>query len=274
MESERMDDLEALRTVERVRQRSAARGMAYEWVNLWFGALLGVYIGFLTTLTAIAEQPSVTQMLIGALVLHSAILEGARERSGLRRALRAGDITMLVLGIVLVLASLGLSIVVSLPAWWGAVIGVLGIAVFAGLPATRLRRMQRSGAASAQPVLSEWPTAQLSRPASTLTVATAALLGAIAIGQGEPGASLAVLGLVLVLLFVALAAKESPWSLARVGMEWGRRHWVAFAASVLLLFVDVALIALGGSQSPPLAFAIGAVVAAPLAVAALPRRTR
>ncbi|GMA27445.1 hypothetical protein [Arenivirga flava] len=274
MESERMDDLEALRTIERVRQRSSARGSAYEWVNVWFGVLLGLYIGLLTTLTAIAEDPAVTQMMIAALVLHSAILEGAREHSGVRRGLRAGDIIMLVASLVLIVSSLALSILVSLPAWSGAVVGAVGAAVFAAAPAVRLQRMQRSAAASGRTTTAEWPTEPLSRSARILTAAAAALLGAIAVGQGHPVASLGILLLVIVAMFVALAAKESPWSLARVGMEWGRGHWAAFGLSVLLLLGDVALIALAGPQTLPVALAIGVVVAAPVALSALPRRAR
>ncbi len=269
-----MDDLEALRTVERVRQRSTARGRAYEWVNLWFGALLGLYIGLMTTLTATAENPSVTQMMIAALVLHSAILEGAREHSGVRRGFRAGDIIMLIVSVTLILSSLALSILVALPAWSGAVVGALGAAVFSAAPAVRLRRMQRSAAASGRAAAAEWPSEPLSRSARVLTLAAAVLLGAIAVGQGHPVASLGVLMLVLVAMFVALAAKESPWSLARVGMEWGRGHWTAFGVSVLLLFGDVALIAFVGQQALPVALAIGIVVAMPVALGALPRRTR
>lgn len=274
MESERMDGLEALRTIDRVRQRSAARGRAYEWVNLWFGVLLGLYIGLLTTVTAIAEDPSVTQMMIAALVLHSAILEGACEHSGVRRGLRAGDIVMLVASVLVIVSSLALAILVPLQAWSGAVVGAVGAAVFAAAPAVRLRRMQRSAAVSGRTTTAEWPSEPLGPSARILTAAAAALLGAIAVGQGHPVASLGILLLVIVALFVALAAKESPWSLARVGMEWGRGHWAAFGLSAVLLFGDVALIALAGPQTLPVALAIGVVVAAPVALAALPRRAR
>ncbi len=269
-----MDDLEALRTVERVRQRSSARGRAYEWVNLWFGVLLGLCIGLLTSLAAVAEDPAATQMVIAALVLHAAILEGAREHSGVRRGLRAGDIVLLIAGVTLIVSSLALTMLVSLPPWSGLVVGAVGAVVLAAAPAVRLRRMRRSAVMSGRTAAAEWPSEPLSRPARVLTIAAAALLGAIAVGQGDPATSLGLLLLVIVAMFVALAAKETPWSLARVGMEWGRAHWAAFGVAVLLLLGDVALIALAGRRSLPVALAIGAVVAAPVLLTALPRRAR
>ncbi len=134
--------------------------------------------------------------------------------------------------------------------------------------------MRRSAVMSGRTAAAEWPSEPLSRPARVLTIAAAALLGAIALGQGDPATSLGLLLLVIVAMFVALAAKETPWSLARVGMEWGRRHWAAFGVAALLLFGDVALIALAGRQPLPVAVAIGVVVAAPVVLTALPRRAR
>jgi len=273
MESERMDDHDALRTVARMRLRSAASGRAFAWLNLWSGVMLGAYVGlFATILTSdhvdADSQPS--QMLLPVVLLHSAIVEGAKERAGIHRQLRAADIVVIVLASVIVVAILAVSFLGTPAPWFGLAAGAVGLLVCSAVPATRLLRIER--ARRGEPLAPDWPSSPLSRPVLALTLSAAVLLGMIALGQGGAIASLAILVAVVVLLFVALAAKETAWSLARAGLEWGRRHWAGFGASVLLLFGDVALVTFAGPQPLPIAAAVAALVAAPLAVSALPRR--
>jgi hypothetical protein len=273
MESERMDDHDALRAVARVRLRAAASGRAFAWLNLWSGVMLGAYIGLFTTITTVGPVPTdaqPSQMLLPVLLLHGAIVEGAKERAGIHRPLRAADIVMLVLAIAVVIALFAASLLGASAPWFGPAAGVIGLLVCSAVPLTRLLRIER--ARRGEPLAQDWPTAPLSRPALVLTLGAAALLGATVVGQGGAIASLAIIGAVLVLLFVALAAKETAWSPARAGLEWGRRQWAGFGVSVFLLFGDVALVAFAGPQPFPAAVALAALVAAPLALSALARR--
>ena len=268
-----MDDHDALRAVARMRLRTAASGRALAWLNLWSGVMLGAYVGLFATILTLdpidtGSQPS--QMLLPVVLLHSAIIEGAKERSGIHRQLRAADIVVVVLTIVIVVALFAVSFLAAPSPWFGLAAGVVGLLVCSAVPAARLLRIEH--ARRGEPVAPDWPTSPLSRPALVLTLSAAALLGMVALGQAGAIASLAIIGAVFILLFVALAAKETTWSLARAGLEWGRRHWSGFGASVLLLFGDVALVTFTGPQPLPIAATVAALVAAPLALSTLPRR--
>lgn len=269
-----MDGLEALRTVERVRQRSATRGRAFAWLNLWTGIMMGGYLALFAALVSLDATGDTGQMLLPAVLLHGSLIEGAKERAGVHRQLRAVDIVMLVLAVILIVAVMAVAIVATPPWWFAPVVGATGLLLFSAIPAARLARIERARSAAAPAPGDDWPVEPLGRPASCVTLGAAVILGAVAAGQGGPVISLAIIVVVFVLVVIALAAKETSWSLAGAGLAWGRRHWAGFGASVLLLFADIGVIASVGPQPLPVALAVGAVVAAPLTLSALPRRAR
>lgn len=272
-----MGDLDALKAIERMRRRTAASGRAFAWLNLGSAVLIAVYLGLFVTLFAIDTTESgsrVANLLLPTVLLHSAIVEGARERAGIHRRKDAADVVVLVLGLAFVLAIFALVIIgivddAPVPIWLGPVAGALAVPLLAGLPAVRLLRIERARAEADDDGQHAWPTGPLSRPARMLSLAVAGLLAVVVAAQGAAVTSLLTSVLVLVAVVVALAAQGSRWSLARAGVEWSRRHWSGFAGSVLLVFASAAVIVVTGEPSLPGTIGLGLLTAAPLTAAVL-----
>jgi hypothetical protein len=71
-------------------------------------------------------------------------------------------------------------------------------------------------------------------------------------------------------VLVFLVGWSAPWGLARVGSEWGPRLWLAFGATLALIFALVVLGTVPSWLTVPMALGAGVLIALPLTVTAFP----
>lgn len=269
MESERMDDHDALRAVATVRRRAAGRQRPLDWIGLWWAVFLGGYVTLFTVVLA-ADDPDIqvlNAIALPPIIIAGALLEGARARSGIRRQERAGFFVAMAIAVAVVLVAIGVTMFGEPPWWWPVVTGPLIGLLMGALPAARLLRSRGERTV--------WGAETLSRTGAVASVALAGFLGfsAAAGAFGHPVITMVVLTIVVLVAVASLVASSSRWGLESIGASWARRQWIGFALTVLVLYGG-ALPVTAASAHPLVAVAYGLAVAAPLALSALPRRDR
>ncbi|WP_040166586.1 hypothetical protein [Microbacterium gorillae] len=225
---------EQLRRLVTIRERSdVLRPVRTYWfLLLGLAVATAAYFGVWLTLAGTAVSMA---MIIVPFLLLMGLVEGARDRFGVRTRRRPVGWVLYGIGGVL---TIGLGVLkiqsVDYPSWLNVVGPILVFVALAivplrGLWATRGERR------------STWPVVELSRPVRVSTMLIGlAIGGVIAIDAASPvGASVALLPLLLTL--VLICAYTSPIGMRRVGYAWGGRQWSAFGCVVVVAFVAAIL---------------------------------
>lgn len=258
-----------LATAENTTQRAAqvAPSRAYSWFMLCSAALIAGFTAM--SLLAMGGRPveevatsSAASLAVLPIITFSGLVSGARERFGRRS--KASTATWVALSLLVVSfgAALGCTLAGLTYPWWLNLLAP--VAVFGALAWRPITRLSRDHGRIAEP----WPNLPLPAPARWVTVGIGLAFGAVVAVSTQPWYPLMQVPVFLVVVIV-IASFQAPWGLPRTGLAWGPIHWAAFAAVSMMVQTLVLLIARTDVVTAPLTIALGAIIAAVMAIAAL-----
>lgn len=265
-ESESGPAVAALAEHDRVAQRARASAVSREYALLLTGADALTVVYLATFLFAEVAAPGGAGRHVNALLVvmlvGSAAVGGAGERFSVRPRSRATELLAFVpfaAGFVLLMAFTLLD--VDFPAWAAALV----VALFAAaLALNRVRTWRHAVADDA----STWLAPILSVPARCTTTIVAVLFAAFAATTPWEFAPTFGALISLPVMMAMLLAWVTPFGAARLGYEWRRIHWLAFACASTAVFASVLLAATVPGYSWPASVALAVIGAAPLCASA------
>lgn len=273
MESESAAATAALDTMRAVRERAVGMSRPYAWIVLWGAVQMSSYLGLWLLIVhdgASTISSTTIGVLLPTVLLYSIFIHGARERFSSRT--RGSAAYVWVVSVVLV-AFFGVGGVAlfgpGYPWWVAVVIAVLAFAVLALQPVRLLSRP-----ASADGGVDPWLSEPLVAEPRTLTIVLGLYFGTATALVSVPIAGSLLMIATMFLFIVSISAPHARWSLAQVGYAWGRLHWFAYGATILLIYGVVIALWLAGSLPAGILIPCGVLVAAPLVVAAFLPRAR
>lgn len=268
MESE-ASATELLAQVDRARERAAAlparRAIARldVWESVGLAAFLAVFL--LAARGPSGEQGPPMGLLLIPAVMYGALAKGALARLGVRRRYgNAREWAMLALRMGVFVVAVAVVLNPEAPLAVQFALPLAGFALLA-LPSVIVLVRLRAGGGEGRSLRG---AGQPLRPAVRVTTILIGALGAVGvIAAPSPMASLTVMLLAFIPIFLAAVAEGSSWGFSSVGAAWGARQWAAFAIITAGQFAVALLVAY---ISPPTVtmIVIGAALVAVMVAAA------
>ena len=230
----------------------------YAILLLWSAVALAAYM----TAFILIFQPSLasgagsqyTSLLLVPVLVQSGLINGARERFGVR--MRGGGALFVALGVIVVIfivMVLAIFVGVTYPWWVSVVVGAVLLGLMGARPALVI--MQNGAAQSAA-----LPTAPLSRPVRWMTALIGVALGAM-VALSVSAMLFAIASIITLAALALLVAWHGAWGLPRAGFEWGRAQWVGFGVVVVAVWTTALLLARTEVVSWPISAGVGLAVA-------------
>ncbi len=276
MESESIDQRQALRDVASIRARAGDVSRGHAILQLAFTVMMASYMGVFVFTGSIEGGASAfggttMTLMLPPVIVASSLIAGTSER--FRRRLRTTARQWAAIGFFLVML-VGLfiwGIAGSGYPWWIAFLAAAATLVIFGIRPLGVLLRARSAPGEED---SEAP-APLSAPVRVTTIALGVYFGLACAFVLLPAAAWGVNMAGLILVVIALSAQTSPWGLLHTGYAWRLPQWAGFAVATTVMFVLTVLIIATELVTAPVAIAAGAVVAGSVALSAfLPRRDR
>jgi hypothetical protein len=262
-----------LQQQEEVRSRLARRGPSrgYQWLLVCSAVLLSAYVGvFLHAFSGFDPASAgpggytYTNLMLLPVLLYSVLVNGARERFGIRTRASVAQAVGSVAAIVAFVVLGSLSIAgVGYPGWLNVVAPAVLFAVMAIAP---IRRLFASRSA---PPTDRWANTPLTVPARWATAGIGVVLGLLAATTTVVWFPIISAATLLVTLSVVLISWRLQWGLRSTGFQWGPVNWVLFAVATAALFALAAALSTSYPVTEVVAVAVGVFVLVVMTIAAL-----
>ena len=268
MESEQ--EAETLDRIAGLRARAERMPRAHAVLQLAYAVFMAAYVGVLLELAAAESsrggfQGTTVTLLLVPLLISSALIGGANERFRERLRPAQRDAIGSVVFAVMIVGTLAWAFMVGPYPWWiplGA--AVITFAAFGHRPiGVMLRSRPTSDSASTGD-----RSRRLSLPVRLTTAFLGVFFGLACAVVFVPGLGWLVMTLGMVIVLIAMSARNLPWGFLNVGYEWRLPQWVAFGIASAVMFTLALLLAATDVVTPGIAAGAGALVAASLIVSA------